>query len=154
MNWKECLGRVNEVNGRYGDAPPPPAKNARELVKLAESSYGLTIPVEFIVFWDIQNGLGYDGNVFYRTDADLSEEINPLDASTNNAIIATNIIWHEVEGQAQYTFLGDGNTDWFVYDIKSGKYLVLDKPSAEVMETFDTFDEFFSTILTRLIGQT
>ncbi|PPF21169.1 hypothetical protein C5C34_13475 [Rathayibacter rathayi] len=76
-----------------------------------------------------------------------------MDVSTNNAIIASNVIWHEVEEQRRYTFLGDGNIDWFVYDIEREKYLILDKPSAEEVGTFDTFDEFFSAILTRWVDQ-
>lgn len=153
MNWTESLARINDINGKYGDRVPPPAENVGDFLDFARSVYGLVIPAEFAEFWKIQNGLEYDGNVFYHVDAEWVDDINPLDVATNNAIIASNIIWHEVEEQRRYTFLGDGNIDWFVYDVAREKYLILDKPSGEEMEIFDTFDEFFSAILTRWVDQ-
>ncbi|MDR6865500.1 hypothetical protein J2Y69_000082 [Microbacterium resistens] len=144
---------INEINGKYGDSISPPVEDVGSFLYFARSVYSLVIPAEFAEFWRIQNGLEYDGNVFYHVDVELSDDINPLDVSTNNAIIASNIIWHGVEEQRRYTFLGDGNIDWFVYDIEREKYLILDKPSAEEMEMFDTFDEFFSAILSRWVDQ-
>lgn len=153
MIWQEALLVLARDRISRGRSNPEPARNVEEFVRFAASVCGLFIPAEFAEFWKIQNGLEHDGNVFYHVDAELSDDINPLDVSTNNAVIASNIIWHEVEEQRRYTFLGDGNIDWFVYDIEREKYLILDKPSAEEMEMFDTFDEFFSAILTRWVDQ-
>ncbi|QIM16610.1 hypothetical protein G7067_09650 [Leucobacter insecticola] len=153
MNWNDCLNRLNEVNEKYGHSAPPPAKKVYDFLSFARSRYGLFIPVEFAEFWKLQNGLEFDGNVFYHVDESSNEDIDPSDVSTNNSIIATNAIWRENEGNPRYTFLGDGNIDWYVYDTESGRYLVLDKSSAEIMETFDNFEEFFTTVLTQMVEQ-
>ncbi|GAB2024404.1 YrhA family protein [Lactovum odontotermitis] len=153
MTWKESLVELNKDNEQYGESANLPANNIDEVVAFAANKFHLCIPKEFTEFWKVQNGLEYDGNVFYQADIELFDDIDPLDMDTNNAIIASNIIWHENADFADYTFLGDGNIDWCVYDRRDKKYKILDKPSGEIIETFDTFDEFFSTYLERLVEQ-
>ncbi|WP_271005175.1 YrhA family protein [Listeria seeligeri] len=53
-------------------------------------------------------------------------------------IIENNEIWHEVEENKKYLFLGDGNISWYVWDSEIDEFQVLDKPSGEVMETFES----------------
>ncbi|MFV0372873.1 YrhA family protein [Microbacterium sp.] len=154
VTWRDSLQRINDLNAEFGDVPPLPADNARALVALAERAYGLTIPSEVIEFWDVQNGVEYDGNRLYRTDADLSVDIDPRDPSADGALIACNLLWHELPEHTRYTFLGDGNIDWFVYDTVSAKYLRLDKPSGDLVDAFETFREFLSAVLSGFMGIT
>lgn len=153
MNWQDCLDKINATNEMFDEQTPPPVGNIDEVVTFAATVYNLHIPAEFAEFWKIQNGLEFDGNIFYHADSVLSDDIDPMDAATNNAIIASNIIWHENQDFSKYVFLGDGNIDWFVYDTERKNYLILDKPSGDMLEAFATFEDFFSTCLSRLVEQ-
>lgn len=154
MNWQTSLAKLNAINETFEEQAPPPAENIDEFLKFAAEIYGLHVPTEFTAFWQAQNGLEFDGNVFYHADSVLSNHIDPMDPATNNAIIASNIIWHENDEFSQYIFLGDGNINWFVYDAESKNYLILDKPSGDAVQVFETFEDFFSSYLAGLVDQT
>ncbi|MFV0429530.1 MAG: YrhA family protein [Arachnia sp.] len=153
MNWKQSLNQINEINMADGYDPPPPVSNVDEFVLLAKSAFGIIIPRAFTEFWTIQNGLEYDGHVFYGADVALTHDGRSTETPlVDIGVISLNRAWGAVGEENRYTYLGDSNLDWFVYEIESERYLRLDKPSADVIEVFEGFDEFFSSLLSGLAG--
>lgn len=92
-------------------------------------------------FLKIQNGFEFDGLIFYGT------------TDFENDLIDMNKTW-DWQGESfdhRYLFLGDADISWFVYDIRENSFAELDKPSGELIETFNDFDNMLlSAIQTRV----
>lgn len=44
-------------------------------------------------------------------------------------------------------FLGDSSISWYVYDLESGKYNELGKPSGDIIEAYDDIDALLDKVL-------
>ncbi|MFQ7478271.1 MAG: YrhA family protein, partial [Streptococcus sp.] len=62
-----------------------------------------------------------------------------------------NNIWHEVEENKRFVFIGEKNISWFVYNPSNDEYLELDTPSAEVVEKFNSLDDLLESFLSDAI---
>ena len=58
-----------------------------------------------------------------------------------------NKIWHEVEENKQFVFIGENNISWFVYNPSNDEYLELNMPSADVVEKFNSLDDLLESFL-------
>lgn len=83
------------------------------------------------------NGLDFNGLVIYNA--------NPADE--NNGFIGANEIWQENEWENNYLFFGDSNISWYCLDIDNNKFLELDKPSGDIVEEYESFDEMMNEAL-------
>lgn len=77
------------------------------------------------------NGLEFNGLVIYNA--------NPAD--DNNGFIGANEIWKENEWDGNYLFFGDSNISWYCLDADNYAYLELDKPSGDIVEEYNSFEE-------------
>ncbi|MBC1481542.1 MULTISPECIES: YrhA family protein [Listeria] len=114
------------------DRPIPSRASVSEIEKFKEwavEQFGEKVPWEkYIPFLEEVNSIEFNGIYLYGIDPDD----NYLD------IIENNEIWHDVEENKKYLFLGDGNISWYVWDSEIDEFQELDKPSGEVMETFES----------------
>ncbi|MBC1746933.1 MULTISPECIES: YrhA family protein [Listeria] len=114
------------------DRPIPSRASVSEIEKFKEwavDQFGEKVPWEkYIPFLEEVNSIEFNGIYLYGIDPDD----NYLD------IIENNEIWHDVEENKKYLFLGDGNISWYVWDSEIDEFQELDKPSGEVMETFES----------------
>jgi hypothetical protein len=96
---------------------------------------------DYMEMMDRSNGLNFNGLFVYSIDKNDEE----------NSIFENNAIIWENEHQKAYLFFGDDSMSWYCLDIKEGNYCILDKPSGDVVERFDTlfgmFDKAFETII-------
>ncbi|MFD0769800.1 YrhA family protein [Bacillus sp. CGMCC 1.60114] len=86
---------------------------------------------EYEHFLKIANGLDFNGLVIYNA--------NPND--DNNGFIAANEIWRENEWDNNYLFFGDSSIAWFCFDVDSELFFELDKPTGDIMEEYNSFNE-------------
>lgn len=96
--------------------------------------YHIDLPEEYADVLREINGMEFDGRHLYGVDKELAEEDVPQKV---DCLLNTNEIWWENEFQKAYLFLGHDDISWYVYELETGKYLVLDLPSGSVMEVFD-----------------
>ncbi|MFU0789184.1 YrhA family protein [Virgibacillus proomii] len=82
----------------------------------------------------IVNGLEFNGLVIYN--ANLDDE--------NNGFIGANEIWQESEWESNYLFFGDSNISWYCLDIDNNVFLELDKPSGDIVEEYNSFQEMIN----------
>lgn len=82
----------------------------------------------------IVNGLEFNGLVIYNANPD----------DENNGFIGANEIWQESEWESNYLFFGDSNISWYCLDIDNNVFLELDKPSGDIVEEYNSFQEMIN----------
>ena len=90
----------------------------------------------YIEFSKIADGLSFNGLYIYSI----------VPRSENN-IYDSNEEWWDNERQKRYLFFADDSISWYCLEISSGVFYVLDKPSGERMEHFQSFDELICRAL-------
>ncbi len=77
---------------------------------------------EYSRFLTKLNGFDFNGSVLYglKTDDSCSAEVYDF--------FEYNKIWHEVEENKRFVFIGENDISWFVYNPSNYEYLELDKP--------------------------
>lgn len=92
-------------------------------------------------FLKIQNGFEFDGLIFYGT------------TDYENNLVSENEAW-DWQGESfehKYLFLGDADISWYVYNISEDCFAELDKPSGDLIRTFEDFDNMLlSALQTRI----
>lgn len=92
-------------------------------------------------FLKIQNGFEFDGLIFYGT------------TDYENNLVSENEAW-DWQGESfehKYLFLGDADISWYVYNISEDCFEELDKPSGDLIRTFEDFDNMLlSALQTRI----
>lgn len=96
---------------------------------------------EYSRFLTKVNDLDFNGSVLYglKTDDSCSSEVYDF--------FGYNKIWHEVEENKRFVFIGENNINWFVYNPSNDEYIELDIPSADVVEKFNSLDDLLECFL-------
>ena len=99
------------------------------------------LPQGYIGFLKKNNGLAWNGIVFYSTDQ-VTEAGNPngfrlMDLATMNDE------FNERYELDEKVLLGRADEDYYTYNIETKKYEALELESREVWDEYDTFEDFF-----------
>lgn len=108
--------------------------------------------IQIIKEWIARN---VSGNVSIRKYEDLLKKVNGLEFNglviynanpddENNSFIGANEIWQESEWESNYLFFGDSNISWYCLDIDNNVFLELDKPSGDIVEEYNNFQEMIN----------
>ena len=102
---------------------------------------------EYSRFLTKVNGLDFNGSVLYglKTDDSCSSEVY--------VFFEYNKIWHEVEENKRFVFIGQNNISWFVNNPSNDEYLELAMPSADVVEKFNSLDDLLECFLSDAMEQ-
>lgn len=149
--WKDKLEKIKiKFETDYGDSFNNPATD-NEISKLKNSflkKFGLELPTQYLEFLKYMNGVEFDGFIIFSIDKDI------LDNDTNQqveGIINFNEILYENEFNKDYIFLADSDISWYVYNVKDKNFNILDKPSGELMETYEDFYSMLDNVLEEYI---
>lgn len=144
--WKDKLKKVQEISSGYSLACVNPGVS-NDIINIwstrVQSSFGIKPPQEFMNILLCANGFEWNGYILYGVDQDFFDS----PAYTVSGLIEQNEIWHEVESQRAYLFLGESNISWYVYEIASGRYMELDNPSGREMVVFNSCAEMLDKLL-------
>ena len=144
--WKEKLKEIQETSSKYSLTCVNPGA-AKETIELwsahVQDTLGVRPPQGFVDILLYVNGLEWNGSILYGVDQSfLDGPSYPV-----SGLIEQNELWHEVEGQRAYLFLGESNISWYVYELASGRYLELDNPSGQEMAVFHSCAEMLEKLL-------
>ncbi|MGN7940312.1 YrhA family protein [Virgibacillus sp. 6R] len=144
--WQEKLTEIKEeekivgaeLNGAASD------EDIEKFKKKVNEKLNVELPLEYIRFLQVINGLEFNGYTIYGIDQELVEKKpkNKIDG-----FIDSNQVWHEVEHQKQYLFFGDGSLSWYVLDKEMKRYKLIAKPEGDELEDFNGFDEMIERIM-------
>lgn len=114
--------------------PGASEKSIDRLRTALKERYHIDLPEEYADVLREIDGMEFNGYILYGVDKELTEEEMPQRV---DSLLDTNKIWWEARWDTIYLFLGQECISWYVYEPETGKYLVLDLPSGEVMDEFD-----------------
>ncbi|MDQ0226126.1 YrhA family protein [Metabacillus niabensis] len=144
--WQEKLTEIKEEEKIVGAELNGAASDEEiEIFKKAvKEKLNVELPLEYIRFLQVINGLEFNGSIIYGIDQEIVEKKpkNKIDG-----FIDSNQVWHEVEHQRKYLFFGDDSISWYVFDKEKKQYKLLDKPSGDELEDFNGFDEMIERIM-------
>lgn len=145
--WREKLEEVKRVLDEFERELDAPAseKEIQIFNDEVKKKFGFDLPMEYIDLLKEMNGYEFNGFIIYGVDERLLEK-NPKEPI--NGFIEISEIWYENEHQKQYIFIGEEHISWYVYDLVSKKYMILDKPGGSEMEYFDCFNDIINRLLT------
>ena len=99
------------------------------------------LPQGYIGFLKKNNGLAWNGIVFYSTDQ-VTEADNPNGFFIMD-LAAMNDDFNERYELDEKVLLGRADEDYYTYNIETKKYEALELESREVWEECNTFEDFF-----------
>ena len=143
--WRKLLEAVGEERERFGLGPVNPGAPAEALSSWADrvrEVLGVRPPREWLDILAQVDGLEWNGFILYGADREFFAPPGEV-----YGLIEQNEIWYEVDSQRAYLFLGESNISWYVYQIKTGRYLELDNPSGEEMEAFPSCEALLEKLL-------
>ena len=144
--FEEKLNKICEISESFGIKQNKGA-NKSEIVnftKAVKKELDIDIPQQYIVFLKIINGFEFNGFIVYGIDTYLLDKCH---IQSINGLIENNKIWHKNPWQKRYIFFGDSNISWYVYDLILLKYCELDKPSGNLINSYDSFEHMLNTVL-------
>ena len=143
---KELLNRIEEEEQKFGDSifTQNGKVNEEEIVFFNNwiSKIFMEGFAEYIDFVNLINGLNFNGLYLYS-----------LNRICEYNIFESNDTWWENEELKEYIFFGDDNISWYCLNRNNGGYFVLDKPSGEIMEKYESFTEIIIKALKIAIGE-
>ncbi len=102
------------------------------------------LPEQYLDILKIINGLNLKGVTVYGIDSDFLEN---KPKHKINGFIGINKIQHENPNFKNYLFLGNSNISWYVYDSDSSKYIEINKPSCEIINSYDNIYDMFDKLI-------
>lgn len=129
-------------------------KEAENLTKGLKKELKLMAPMEYIALLKIFNGFGINAKRFgedvedtfilYGIDEELllSPVVHPV-----KGLLELNRQLHTEGWQRNYIFLGENAVSWYAYEVNKKKFYELSKPTGEVFNTYESFDDMVGTIL-------
>lgn len=134
--WKEKLQDIENEKKRYNETLNKGIKSEEISILTARNiDDDIFIPDAYINFLSRMNGFEFDGCVLYG--------IKNLSCSKDMIfdLFEYNEIWHESFNKRKYTFLGETNLCWYVYNKTNQKYNRLDIPSGYILNEYDTLND-------------
>ena len=144
--WKTKLEEIKNLNSRFGERINDGAtdEDIKILLENIEDRDIKEALEPYLSFLKVVNGLEFNGYILYGIDSNL---LSYTTKQQINGIIDNNEVWNDLEWETKYLFLGDSSMSWYVYDVEAGKYFELDKPSGDVMESYDSLDAMLTKVL-------
>ncbi|MDQ0269192.1 YrhA family protein [Cytobacillus purgationiresistens] len=133
----DLLADIEKIKNRDGKSIMLPASN--ENIQTIKEWISRNISEnpwisEYENFLKKVNGLEFNGLVIYNAKHD----------DKNNGFIGANEIWRDNEWDSNYLFFGDSNISWYCLDIDNYVFLELDKPSGDIVEEHNSFEEMIN----------
>ncbi|NEN75797.1 hypothetical protein F9B74_05590 [Pelistega sp. NLN82] len=144
--WKNQLEAIKGEKKGYGEHLNK-GLTEEEIFIYLENKKKLLIPKEYINFIKMMNGFEFDGCILYgfqknHPEDNMEKQIFDL--------FEYNEIWHKTLSEKTYTFLGETNVCWYVYNKETNKYNILDMPSAYMISECTTLDEMLDVFFNEI----
>lgn len=132
---KEKILEIAKILEKYGQTILDTASDEEIEIfqKWVVNKYGEIDTNEYIYLVKLANGIDFNGLAIYSIKNQLKE-----------SIYVSNDIWHENNNLKNYLFYADSDITWYCFDVKNKIFCELDKPSGEVIQTYETFNDMIN----------
>ncbi|WP_242280365.1 YrhA family protein [Bacillus cereus group sp. BfR-BA-01428] len=145
--WREKISHISKIREKRNRKLNLPI-NEKELSKFRKSvveKFGEDVlPQQYYEFLQTVNGIEFNGLIIYGINQSFLDfkPINQVDS-----FFDANEIWESIKDEDELIFFGDSDIAWYCYNVSKKKFVELDKPSGEHMETFCDFDTMLKSAL-------
>ncbi|MEC3855455.1 YrhA family protein [Bacillus sp. WOD8 KX774193] len=145
--WREKISHISKIREKRNRKLNLPI-NEKELSKFRKSvveKFGEDVlPQQYYEFLQTVNGIAFNGLIIYGIDQSFLDfkPINEVDS-----FFDANETWESIKDEDELIFFGDSDIAWYCYNVSKKKFVELDKPSGEHMETFCDFDTMLKSAL-------
>ncbi|EJQ53359.1 MULTISPECIES: YrhA family protein [Bacillus] len=150
--WREKISHISKIREKRNRKLNLPI-NEKELSKFRKSvveKFGEDVlPQQYYEFLQTVNGIEFNGLIIYGIDQSFLDfkPINQVDS-----FFDANEIWESIKDEDELIFFGDSDIAWYCYNVSKKKFVELDKPSGEHMETFCDFDTMLKSALSAALS--
>ncbi|MEH7061772.1 YrhA family protein [Bacillus wiedmannii] len=150
--WREKISHISKKREKRNRKFNLPI-NEKELSKFRKSvveKFGEDVlPQQYYEFLKTVNGIEFNGLIIYGIDQSFLDfkPINQVDS-----FFDANEIWESIKEEDELIFFGDSDIAWYCYNVSKKKFVELDKPSGEHMETFCDFDTMLKSALSAALS--
>ncbi|PEO56417.1 YrhA family protein [Bacillus wiedmannii] len=150
--WREKIRHISKIREKRNRKLNLPI-NEKELSKFRKSvveKFGEDVlPQQYYEFLQTVNGIEFNGLIIYGIDQSFLDfkPINQVDS-----FFDANEIWESIKDEDELIFFGDSDIAWYCYNVSKKKFVELDKPSGEHMETFCDFDTMLKSALSAALS--
>ncbi|EJS69471.1 MULTISPECIES: YrhA family protein [Bacillus] len=150
--WREKISHISKIREKRNRKFNLPI-NEKELSKFRKSvveKFGEDVlPQQYCEFLKTVNGIEFNGLIIYGIDQSFLDfkPINQVDS-----FFDANEIWESIKEEDELIFFGDSDIAWYCYNVSKKKFVELDKPSGEHMETFCDFDTMLKSALSAALS--
>ncbi|EOP11865.1 MULTISPECIES: YrhA family protein [Bacillus] len=150
--WREKINHISKIGKKRNRKLNLPI-NEKELSKFRKSvveKFGEDVlPQQYYEFLQTVNGIEFNGLIIYGIDQSFLDfkPINQVDS-----FFDANEIWESIKDEDELIFFGDSDIAWYCYNVSKKKFVELDKPSGEHMETFCDFDTMLKSALSAALS--
>ncbi|EOP68834.1 MULTISPECIES: YrhA family protein [Bacillus] len=150
--WREKVSHISKIREKRNRKLNLPI-NEKELSRFRKSvveKFGEDVlPQQYYEFLQTVNGIEFNGLIIYGIDQSFLDfkPINQVDS-----FFDANEIWESIKDEEELIFFGDSDIAWYCYNVSKKKFVELDKPSGEHMETFCDFDTMLKSALSAALS--
>ena len=150
--WREKISHISKIRENQNRKLNLPT-NEKELSRFRKSvveKFGEDVlPQQYYEFLQTVNGIEFNGLIIYGIDQSFLDfkPINQVDS-----FFDANEIWESIKDEDELIFFGDSDIAWYCYNVSKKKFVELDKPSGEHMETFCDFDTMLKSALSAALS--
>ncbi|MDH4422165.1 SMI1/KNR4 family protein [Bacillus sp. AFS054943] len=145
--WREKISHISKIREKRNRKLNLPI-NEKELSKIRKSvvkKFGEDVlPQQYYEFLQTVNGIEFNGLIIYGIDQSFLD-FKPINQVDN--FFDANEVWESIKDEDELIFFGDSDIAWYCYNVSKKKFVELDKPSGEHMETFCDFDTMLKSAL-------
>ena len=122
-DWKEVL------------EPPATTSEIKIFADKIRSLYSMELPVDYLQFLEIINGLEFNGLIIYGTkNSELDPDGSPLDLIEMNEVMRDSL-------RADMVVFGENSTGIIVYDNTEKQFQYRDRIGIDRIEPYSSFEE-------------
>lgn len=144
--YRNYLSKISALTKKYGGTMQAPA-SAVQLEKFvgdAKSRLRVSIPIEYIDFLQVNNGLDWNGVSIYATEA------MPIQGYSDRRImgcVEANLARREVPNWKRFLVIGESGEEDYCLDLMAPQYVVVDSASTDVLEVLPSFGHLITRVL-------
>ncbi len=118
-----------------------PSATEADLVRLSARALAelpIKVPQEYKEFLRIVDGLNFNGLFIYSSHNTDDYE---------HGFVETNLLWRSYEVNEDSLLFADSDINLYAYNLVEKRYELQDRPSGDVYDSFNTFDEMITEAL-------
>jgi len=150
MTILALIEKLKAVAAGWGEVLEPPAtpSEIKVFVEKVRSLYSVELPIEYLQFLKIANGLEFNGLIIYGTkNSELDPGGSPLDLIEMNEVMRDSLRANILD----VIVAGEDSTGVIVFDNTAKKFQYRDRVGIDRIESYSSFEEMLNVEIEKVM---